>query len=43
MLLAIISNGLSLLAVGPSVYNFVSGSVTIAAVALDRLTHSLRR
>jgi len=43
MLLAIISNGLSLLAVGPSVYNFVSGSVTIAAVALDRLANSLRR
>ena len=43
LLLAMISNGLGLIAAGSYVASFVSGAVTIAAVALDRLTQSLRR
>jgi ribose/xylose/arabinose/galactoside ABC-type transport system permease subunit len=43
LLLAIISNGLALLAVGAFLSNFVSGAVTIAAVVLDRITQALRR
>jgi ribose/xylose/arabinose/galactoside ABC-type transport system permease subunit len=43
LLLAIISNGLALLAAGPYLSQFVSGGVTIAAVVLDRFTQTLRR
>ena len=43
LLLAIISNGLALLAAGPYLSQFVSGGVTIAAVVLDRFTAALRR
>lgn len=43
LLLAIISNGLALLAVGAYLSQFVSGAVTIAAVVLDRFTQALRR
>lgn len=43
LLLAIISNGLALLAVGAFLSNFVSGAVTIAAVVLDRITQAFRR
>ena len=43
LLLAIISNGLALLAAGAYLSQFVLGSVTIAAVVLDRLTLRLRR
>lgn len=43
LLLAIISNGLALLAVGAFLSNFVSGAVTIAAVVLDRVTQAFRR
>ena len=43
LLLAIISNGLALLAAGSYLSQFVLGAVTIAAVVLDRFTHSLRR
>lgn len=42
LLLAVISNGLALLAAGPFLANFVSGSVTIAAVVLDRFTATRR-
>jgi ribose/xylose/arabinose/galactoside ABC-type transport system permease subunit len=43
LLLAIISNGLALLAAGAYLSQFVLGGVTIAAVVLDRFTNSLRR
>ena len=43
LLLAIISNGLALLSAGSYLSQFVSGAVTIAAVALDRLTQRLWR
>ena len=43
LLLAIISNGLALLAAGAYLSQFVLGSVTIAAVVLDRFTQGLRR
>lgn len=43
LLLAIISNGLALLAAGSYLSQFVLGAVTIAAVVLDRFTQSLRR
>ncbi|MBA2372674.1 MAG: ABC transporter permease [Chloroflexi bacterium] len=43
LLLAIISNGLALLAAGAYLSQFVLGSVTIAAVVLDRLTLRLRQ
>ncbi|CAN5727574.1 ABC transporter permease [soil metagenome] len=43
LLLAIIANGLALLSAGSFLSNFVAGTVTIAAVVLDRLTLSLRR
>ena len=43
LLLAIISNGLALLAAGPYLSQFVSGGVTIAAVVLDRFTQTFRR
>jgi ribose/xylose/arabinose/galactoside ABC-type transport system permease subunit len=43
LLLAIIINGLALLSAGAFLSNFVAGTVTIAAVVLDRLTMSLRR
>jgi ribose/xylose/arabinose/galactoside ABC-type transport system permease subunit len=43
LLLAIIINGLALLSAGAFLSNFVAGTVTIAAVVLDRLTTSLRR
>jgi ribose/xylose/arabinose/galactoside ABC-type transport system permease subunit len=43
LLLAIIANGLALLSAGAFLSNFVAGTVTIAAVVLDRLTASLRR
>lgn len=43
LLLAIIQDGLALLTVGSYMQQFVQGTVTIAAVVLDRLTASLRR
>jgi ribose/xylose/arabinose/galactoside ABC-type transport system permease subunit len=43
LLLAVISNGLALLAVGGFMSNLVFGGVTIAAVMLDRFTQRLRR
>ncbi|MEZ0241619.1 MAG: ABC transporter permease, partial [Chloroflexota bacterium] len=43
LLLAIISNGLALLAAGAYLSQFVLGGVTIAAVVLDRFTNSFRR
>ena len=43
LLLSIIANGLALLSVGAYLTQFVSGSVTIAAVVLDRFTLSHRR
>jgi ribose/xylose/arabinose/galactoside ABC-type transport system permease subunit len=43
LLLAIIANGLALLSAGAFLSNFVAGTVTIAAVVLDRFTQTLRR
>jgi len=43
LLLAIIANGLALLSAGAFLSNFVAGTVTIAAVVLDRFTATLRR
>ena len=43
VLLAIIQDGLALLSVGAYLQQFVQGTVTIAAVVLDRFTASLRR
>jgi len=43
LLIAIIANGLALLAAGGYLSQFVSGAVTIAAVVLDRFTQRLRR
>ncbi len=43
LLLAIIQDGLALLTVGAYMQQFVQGSVTIAAVVLDRFTASFRR
>ena len=43
LLLAIIANGLALHSAGTFLSNLVAGTVTIAAVVLDRLTTSLRR
>jgi ribose/xylose/arabinose/galactoside ABC-type transport system permease subunit len=43
LLLAIIQDGLALLTVGAYMQQFVQGTVTIAAVVLDRFTASLRR
>jgi ribose/xylose/arabinose/galactoside ABC-type transport system permease subunit len=43
LLLAVIANGLALLSASAFLSNFVAGTVTVAAVVLDRLTLSRRR
>ena len=43
LLLAIIQDGLALLSVGAYLQQFVQGTVTIAAVVLDRFTAGLRK